>query len=198
MSFAIFVVMNKISPFDLLIEQLEQIPSIGRKSASKIAYALVVENKILALNIAHCIEDAVNKTSRCDICNGISEGSVCNICKDEVRLYSGILCMVASARDILIIEESGVFHGVYFAIEDINNVDFSKLIINITKFKVREILFAFTPSLASDTMMIYIEDKLHNNNLKFSKIAQGVPTGVGLDNVDKLSLTKAIESRIKI
>ena len=188
--------MNNSNTFGLLVEQLEQIPSIGRKSASKIAYTLAVENKILALNISHCIEDAVNKICRCSICNGISEGSICSICSNESRLHSGILCMVSSARDILTIEESNVFDGIYFAIEEINSIDFNKLKINISKLKVKEVLFAFTPSIASDTMMIYIEDKLQNGNLKFSKIAQGIPTGVGLDNVDKLSLTKAIESRI--
>lgn len=190
--------MNTANTFELLIEQLERIPSIGRKSASKIAYTLALENKVLALNIAHCIENAVNKIDRCVVCNGISEGNTCNICSDEVRLHSGILCIVASARDILIVEESNVFNGIYFAVEDINNVDFNGIRVNINRFKIKEVLFAFTPSLASDTMIVYIEDKLSGIGLKFSKIAQGVPIGVGLDNIDKLSLTRAIESRVNV
>lgn len=190
--------MNNSKTFQTLIEQLERIPSIGKKSASKIAYTLAIENKILALNIANCIEDAVNKINRCDICNGIAENNICNICLDETRLYSGILCIVSSAKDILTIEEAGVFEGIYLAIEDIKTNNFDKIKNNIKKYKIKEILFAFTPSLASDTLIMYIEDKLQNENLRFYKIAQGVPTGVGLDNIDKLSLSKAIESRINI
>ncbi len=188
----------KNKTFDLLVEQLEQIPSIGKKSASKIAYTLAIENKTLALNIAHCIENAVQYVHKCDICGGISEGKICSICSDESRLCSGILCMVGNPKDILTIESANIYNGVYLVVEDVKIIDFEKLVANIRLHGIKEILFAFSPSLASDTMMLYIEDRLKDEDVEFSKIAQGVPTGVGLDNIDRLSLTRAIDSRIKI
>lgn len=188
----------KKDKFELLVEQLEQIPSIGKKSAIKIAYTLALENKILALNIAHCIEDAVNNIQRCDICGGISQSSICDICSDESRLYSGVLCIVGSPKDILVIEDANIFDGFYLVVDERDSLDFKVMITNIKLYDIKEIIFAFSPSLASDAMMLYIEDHLKDENIRFSKIAQGVPTGVGLDNIDRLSLTRALESRIKI
>lgn len=197
MIYVIFLLMKK-NKFELLVEQLEQIPTIGKKSALKIAYTLALENKVLALNIAHCIEDAVNNIQKCDICGGISESSICRICGDESRLYSGILCIVGSPKDILVIEDANIFDGFYLVVNERSDIDFKIIIANIKFYNVKEIVFAFSPSLASDAMMLYIEDNLKNENIKFSKIAQGVPTGVGLDNIDRLSLTRALESRIRI
>ena len=188
----------KKDKFELLVEQLEQIPSIGKKSALKIAYTLALENKILALNIAHCIEDAVNNIQRCDICGGISQSSICDICSDESRLYSGVLCIVGSPKDILVIEDANIFDGFYLVVDERDSLDFKVMITNIKLYDIKEIIFAFSPSLASDAMMLYIEDHLKDEHIRFSKIAQGVPTGVGLDNIDRLSLTRALESRIKI
>ena len=188
----------KKDKFELLVEQLGQIPSIGRKSALKIAYTLAIENKVLALNLAHCIEDAVNNIQKCDICGGISQSSLCDICSDESRLYRGILCIVGNPKDILVIEEANVFGGFYLVVDELDSIDFKKIIANIKFYNIKEIIFAFSPSLASDTMILYIEEHLKDENIKFSKIAQGVPTGVGLDNIDKLSLSRALESRTKI
>lgn len=184
--------------FSLLVEQLEQIPSIGRKSALKIAYTLALENKILALNIAHCIENAISLVQNCEICGGLADGKICDICEDSRRLYHQSLCITQSPKDILTLEEINIFNGSYFVIENIKEADFTKLKEQITLYNKKEIIFAFSPSLHSETMMLYIEDKLSDENLAFSKIAQGVPTGVGLDNIDKLSLQRAMESRVKI
>ena len=184
--------------FNLLVEQLEQIPSIGRKSALKIAYTLAIENKMLALNIAHCIESAISQVQVCEICGGMAEGRICEICEDSARLYHQSLCIVNSAKDILTLEELGIFGGSYFVISSVKEVDFADLRAKIAEYKKREIIFAFSPSLSSEAMMLYIEDKLQGVNLTFSKIAQGIPTGVGLDNIDKLSLQRALDCRVKI
>lgn len=184
--------------FNLLVEQLEQIPSIGRKSALKIAYTLAIENKILALNIAHCIENAIQQVQVCEICGGMAEDKICDICEDSARLYRSNLCIVQNAKDILTIEELGVFDGSYFVIQSVKEVDFADFRAKIRTYQKHEIIFAFSPSLSSEAMMLYIEDKLQGENLTFSKIAQGIPTGVGLDNIDKLSLQRALESRVKI
>ena len=193
-----FALSNLMKSFNLLVEQLEQIPSIGRKSALKIAYTLAVENKILALNIAHCIENAISLVQNCEICGGMAEGKICEICEDSRRLYHQSLCITQSPKDILTLEETNIFSGSYFVIENVKEVDFNKLKEQIALYGKSEIIFAFSPSLSSESIMLYIEDKLSSENVVFSKIAQGVPTGVGLDNIDKLSLQRAMESRIKL
>ena len=109
-----------------------------------------------------------------------------------------MLAIVQNAKDIFTIEESNQFNGTYFVIESLE-VDIINSLISIVKERgVTDILFAITPSLANDAFILFIEDKLKSLNINFTKIAQGVPTGVSLENVDILSLSKAINGKIKI
>ena len=102
-----------------------------------------------------------------------------------------------STKDIFTIEDSGHYHGLYFVFESIEHSDIDKLR-TMVQDTVKEVIFAFPPSLQNDALIYYIEEKLSGFNVSFTKIAQGVPTGVNLENVDSLSLSRAIESRVKI
>lgn len=183
--------------FAKLIESLEKLPSIGRKSSIRLAYFLAFEDKFNALKIAHNIETCIQELKICESCGGISQNHLCEICLDSTR-NNGELCIIASPREIFLIEESGEFQGKYFVIEKLEALDLQLLQKRIETEKIKEIIFAFTPSLGSDSLMLYLEDKLAHLGLKFTKIAQGVPTGVSLENIDQLSIIRAFQSRIKI
>ena len=167
------------------------------------AYSLCVENKFLGLNIAHAIENAALVIKKCHKCLGLSESEICEICLDDTR-QNGELCIVANSRDIFIIEEMGEFQGRYFVLDsqqDLEQIDFSLLNHKIQAESIHEIIFALSPSLANEAIMLYIEDKIKApcaTPLQFSKIAQGVPTGIGLDSIDQLSLLAALNSRVKL
>ena len=103
-----------------------------------------------------------------------------------------------SAKDIFVIEDSKTFDGRYFVIEELEQDILNLLEQFIINNSVKTILFAITPSIANDAFILYIESKLKQFDLRFTKIAQGVPTGVSLENVDILSLSKAIQSRVEI
>jgi recombination protein RecR len=184
----------KIEAFENLVEAFQSLPSIGKKSAIRLAYHLVMEDGFNAMKLAHAIETGVNEVQRCRRCHNMSEDELCAICTDEQRDTS-ILCIVQSARDILTIEESGEFNGVYYVLSRVEDLDAFHLRNAVEN--VREVIFAFPPSIATDTMILYIEDKLEGLGLEFSKIAQGVPTGVDLENIDTLSLSRAMEARVK-
>jgi len=147
-----------------------------------------------AMKLAHAIETAVNEVQPCIRCHNMSEDELCAICSDEQR-DSNILCIVQSARDILTIEESGEFNGLYYVLSRIEDLNESHL--KDAAGDAEEVIFAFPPSIATDTMILYIEDKLEGLNLRFSKIAQGVPTGVDLENIDMVSLSRAMEARVR-
>jgi len=187
--------MKKLEAFEKLVEALEALPSIGKKSATRLAHYMVMEDGFLAMKLSHAIEHAVKSIRTCKKCHNMSEDELCLICSDPLRETSK-LCIVQSAKDIMSIEESGEFHGRYYVIDKLEYLDDRHLKANIVG--VKEIIFAFTPSIASDTMILYIEDKLAHENLKFSKIAQGVPIGVSLENIDKVSLSRALSSRIEV
>lgn len=186
-----------LDKFYNLVESFENLPSIGKKLALRLAYYIVYENSYSGLKLAHSIENAITSIQKCIICNSMSENEICDICLDLDRTRNS-LCIVQSAKDIFNIEDSKQYNGIYFVLEHLDEENLDKLKQIITKNKIINILFAITPSLANDAFILYIEDKLKNFNIKFTKIAQGVPTGVSLENVDILSLSKAIKCSVDI
>jgi recombination protein RecR len=187
---------GSLEKFNNLVDALSSLPSVGKKSALRFAYHMVLNDSFMALKLAYAIENAVSSIGSCSRCGGLSEDEICEICLDESR-DSEKLCIVESAKDIFIIEESSEYDGRYFVLEGLDQEQMEKLK-DIVKDGVKEVIFAFTPSLANDGVILFVEDKLSEYDLTFTKIAQGVPTGVNLENVDMLSLSKALSERVKI
>jgi recombination protein RecR len=186
----------KIESFENLVAALEALPSIGKKSAQRMAYHMVMEDHFGAMKIAHAIEKAVQRVQRCDRCGAMSEDELCPVCSDMARDHTK-LCIVENAKDVFQIESAGEYDGTYFVVESVDSLDSSRLRERIEE-GVEEVIFAFTPGIATDAMILYIEEKLKNYDLVFTKIAQGVPTGVSLENIDMLSLSRALQDRIKV
>ncbi len=186
---------NSLEPFKNLAEAFGSLPGIGEKSALKLAYHIVTEGSYDGIKLSHAIERALESIRVCSKCNNLSEDELCAICSDTMRDSSKI-CLVESAKDIITIEKLGQYDGIYYVLNDSDSFDLSHL--REALVGVKELIFAFAPSIASDTMMLYLESQLEDLNLNFTKIAQGVPTGISLENVDTLSLARAIEDRVSI
>lgn len=186
-----------LNKFYDLVEAFENLPTIGKKTAERLAYHIIMNDNYCGVKIAHSIENALKSVKKCTNCGCMSEHELCEICLDD-RRDNYFIAIVQSAKDIFTIEESKQFNGKYFVIDELNEENLYKLIKFIEDNSVKEILFAITPSLSNDAFILYIEDRLKDYSINFSKIAQGVPTGVSLENVDILSLAKAIESKVTI
>jgi len=184
-----------LAPFNNLVDAFAALPGIGEKSALKLAYHIVTEGSYDGMKLSHAIEQAVESIQRCRKCNNLSQDELCYICSDELRDHKKV-CLVESAKDILTIEKLGQYKGRYYVLSDIDTFDLVHL--RDALQGVEELIFAFAPSIASDTMMLYIESQLEDMHLQFTKIAQGVPTGISLDSVDTLSLARAIEDRVSL
>lgn len=187
---------SSLEKFNRLVDALGELPSIGKKSATRLAYHMIMNDTFSGMKIAHAIEDALGSLKKCKECGGMSEDELCYICCDETRDAS-LLCIVENAKDILLLEENGLFDGKYFVLESLDELSVSHLE-TIVQNGVSEVLFALTPSISNDAVILYIEDKLGVYDLNFTKIAQGVPTGVSLENIDLLSLTRALEDRVRV
>ncbi len=185
----------KIEAFENLVDAFSSLPSIGKKTAIRLAYHAVMEDGFAAMKLAHALETGVNTIQKCSKCHNMSEDELCSICSDPYRDTTK-LCIVQSAKDILTIEESRQFSGVYYVVSEVRDLDEAHLFYAVGG--VEEVIFAFPPSIATDTMILYIEDKLKGLTIHFTKIAQGVPTGVELENIDIVSLSRALESRVSI
>ncbi len=186
----------KLEKFDNLVESLNTLPTVGKKSALRFAYHMVTKDTFSALKISHAIESAVKSIRKCEMCGALSEDELCSICSDDLRDISK-LCIVENPKDIFVLEENTEYDGRYFVLESLEEFDMEKLSCILSQ-GVKEVIFAFTPSLSNDAIIFFLEDKMKDFDLNFTKIAQGVPTGINLENVDMLSLSKALELRVKI
>lgn len=180
-----------------LVDAFETLPTIGKKSALRLAYHIVMNDNYCGIKIAHSIENALKNIKKCIKCGSMSEHEICETCLDDSRDKTK-LCIVQSAKDIFIIQDSQQFDGLYFVLEELEFENIDMLMEFVKENKTKEVLFAITPSLSNDAFILFIEDKLKDFNITFTKIAQGVPTGVSLENVDILSLAKAIQSKVDI
>ncbi len=187
---------GSLDKYNRLIDALQELPTIGKKSATRLAYFMLMKDSYVGIRIAHAIEDALGSIKKCSLCGGMSEDELCFICTDESRDHT-VLCIVENARDILLLEENGLFDGRYFVLDTLEELSISHLESTV-KAGITEVVFALTPSIANDAVILYIEDKLDIYNLSYTKIAQGVPTGVSLENIDILSLTRALEDRVRV
>jgi len=186
-----------IEKFNELVESFCKLPTIGKKTAIRLAYYLCMENSLEGMKLAHNIENALRFIRPCQQCGALSENELCEICVDDER-DSQILCIVQSPKDVLVIEESKSYNGFYFVLDTLDDENIKKLRIMIEKIKAKELIFALTHSVNSDAVIFFIEEKLKDLNLKLSKIAQGIPSGVHLENVDFASLHRAINFRTGI
>ena len=187
--------MKDLNSLNQLIEALEELPSIGKKSATRLALFLA-KDKFRAMKLINAIENVVSNIKECSICGNFSEHEICEICDNPNR--DNILAIVENPKDIMIIEESGSFNGYYFVLNHLDDENIQKLRNLIKEKNIKEVIFAFSPSVENEAKSLYLEDKLKDLNIEFSQIAQGVPTGVHFENIDINSLAKAIKLRFKI
>ncbi|CAM4124058.1 recombination mediator RecR [Campylobacter armoricus] len=189
--------MKGIEKFNELVKAFSSLPTIGKKTALRLAYHVCVKDPLLGSKLSYNIEDAIRNIKKCTQCGALSENELCEICSNEDRNNS-IICLVQDPKDILVLEESGSFDGFYFVLDDTNEENIIKLKTMISNKNIKEIFFAFTQGIHSDAIVFFIEEKLKDLNLNFSQIAQGIPSGVSLENVDFISLHKAVNHRTKL
>ena len=183
--------------FNELVQSFASLPTIGKKTAIRLAYFVSMQNHLLGAKLAHDIENAIRFIKPCAKCGNLSENELCEICASNERDKS-TLCIVENAKDILILEESGSYEGLYFVLDELDDEKVAKLRAMIAEFGVKELIFALTHSVNAEAIGFFVEEKLKDMNLEFSKIAQGIPSGVHLENVDFISLHKAMVFRTKL
>ncbi len=177
--------------FNALVESFSTLPTVGRKSALRLAFHLCMKDRLAAMKLAHNIENALRFIRSCKQCGSLSENELCEICTDPERQKT-LLCITQSPKDVLIIEESKSYDGLYFILNELDENTLARLRKMIEEMGVKELVFALTHSLNSDATIFFIEERLKDLKLRFTKIAQGIPSGVNLENVDFVSLRQAL------
>jgi len=186
--------MKELESLNKLIEVLQEYPTIGKKSATRLAIS-IAKDKFKTLKLINALEEVVTNIKECELCGNFSEDEICYIC-DSNR--EKIVAIVSSQKDTLVMEEAKIFDGYYFVLDSLDEEKIEKLKEYIKNKEIKEVLFAFSPTLENEAKILYLQDKLKDLNIEFSQIAQGVPTGVSFENIDIQSLSKALKQRIKM
>ncbi|MEO1941671.1 MAG: recombination protein RecR [Campylobacterales bacterium] len=185
--------MAPIEELEELIGALEQLPTIGRKSGTRLALFLA-KNRGVALRLLRALEEVVAEVGECSICGGLSRTPICPICRDRER--EPVVAVVEREEERQLLEEVGVYRGYYFFLpEKWGLEEVERLREFIRSYQLREVLFAFPPSSGNRLKILQIKELLGELPVKFTQLAQGVPTGVLLENLDLWSVASAVKHR---
>jgi len=190
-----------------LIESLQTLPGVGRKTAQRMALNLLEKNPDKAAQLARDIQVALEKIGRCGQCRNLTEAEICGICED-LRRDQTILCVVETPMDVMAVESAGSFRGKYFVLygklspldgigpEDIGIEQLLKMVL---AEGVEEVILATNLTVEGEATAHYISEQLRRLSLdrpmRLSRIAQGVPTGGELEYVDGNTLSQAFAGR---
>ena len=186
-----------------MIEAFIKLPGIGRKSAERLAFAVLGMPREEAVGIAQAILDLKNNSRYCSVCNNITEDEVCSICRDVTRDGSRI-CVVEEPSNILILEKTGIFRGRYHALlgaiaplDGIGPEDLKidGLMERLRAGGVKEVIIATNPTVKGETTALYLSKLIKPRGISVSRIAYGLPVGGDIEYADENTVQRAIEGR---
>ena len=186
-----------------LVDYFSKLPTVGPKTAERYVFYLLKQNPEELQRFAQAIAELKEKTTVCKTCFSVAESNPCIICTDNNR-NKNILCIVSSTRDMLTIESTKKYNGLYHilggqlnAIEGINpeQLNIRPLIEKIKNNNIQEIILALNPNIDGETTSMYLAKLLKPNNLKITRLAKGLPMGTDLEYADDMTLSNALKYR---
>ncbi len=186
-----------------LISELTKLPGIGRKSAQRLAFFILSMPEEDARGISRAIDEVKERAKFCTICFNITDKDICPIC-DSTSRDRGKICVVEEPSNILVIERSGCFDGLYHVLlGSISPIDgmtpdrikIHELVERIRKGSVHEVILATNPNTKGEMTAQYIREALRSFPVKITRIAYGLPIGGDIEFADEVTLGKALEGR---
>ena len=188
---------------DKLIEQFARLPSVGRKSAQRLAFHILEMSDKDAQTFTDTILNARKSIHRCEICCNLTDGEVCSVCTSPSRDKS-VICVVEDPRDVIAIERTheynGLYHVLHGAISPMNDISpedicIKELLKRLSEENVKEIIMATNPTVEGEATAMYISRIIKPLGINVSRLAYGVPVGADLEYADEFTLIRAIEGR---
>lgn len=191
---------------DTLVRELSRLPGIGQKSASRAAFHLLSADDADAQRLAKAILDIKLHIKTCRICGGISETDVCAICADERRDRS-VLCVVEYKKDILTIEKTAAFKGLYHVLGGVispldgigpEDLSMEALLRRCTEGGIREIIIATNPTIEGDATSLYILQMVKELSIRVMRLSRGLPVGGDIEYADIATITRSLSDRHEV
>ncbi len=198
--------MEYTKPLAKLIEHFQHLPSIGPKTAQRLALYVVKMPENEVKNFASALTEAKSTISYCEECFNMSCSSPCEICSNPSR-NRGIICVVAETKDLMAIEKTNEYNGLYHVLQGLispidgigpDDIRIKELLFRVNKNNVSEIILALNPSVEGEATSLYLTKLLKPFNIKVSRIAFGLPMGSELEYVDEMTLARALEGRVEL
>ena len=199
--------MSYYSPsIEKLIEAFEKLPSIGNKTAARLAFYILNASQEETNEFVEAIVNAKKNLKYCSICYNISDTDPCEICSNAGRDKS-VICVVEDVKDIVAMEKThefkGLYHVLHGSISPMNGVGpddikLKELLSRLMEGKVKEIILATNPRVEGEATAMYISKLVKPLGVKVTRIAHGIPVGGDLEYTDEVTLSKALEGRREI
>ena len=198
--------MEKLKALERLEESLNKLPSIGKKSAERLAFAMLDMEEDDLKEFAEAVASLKSSIHSCSICGNLTEGEICPICADENRDKTTIM-VVSTPKDILALEKAEDYKGLYHVLggtislskgKGVGDLHIAELMKRLEGGEVKEVILATNPTVDGETTALYLAKIIEPLNITVTRIAYGLPMGGNLDYTDSLTISKAIEGRRKI
>lgn len=186
------------------VAELAKLPGIGEKTALRLALHLLRQDPEVAEALGTAIIDMRKSIRYCKVCHNISEAEVCEICSDSRRDQTTV-CVVENIKDVLTIESTHEFHGVYHVLGGVispldgispSDIEIDSLVERVAQGDIKEVILALNPTMQGDTTNYYIFRKLAPYTVEISLLARGLSIGNELEYTDELTLGRSIHNRI--
>ena len=190
-------------PLERLIQELSRLPGIGPKTAQRLAFHLLRTDRLRAESLAQAIGDVKARIGYCERCYNIAEGSLCAICSSS-RRDATILCVVESALDLLAIERTAEFSGLYFVLHGVispidgigpDQIHVPQLLNRVREEGVAEVIIATDADIEGEATAVYLQRALTPLGVTVTRPAHGLPVGGDLEYADELTLARAMAGR---
>ena len=185
------------------VSELSRLPGIGKKTALRLALHLLKKDKAISDNLGNAIIEMRNNIRFCKECHNISDSETCEICSNEKRDKETI-CVVEDVRDVMAIENTGQYKGVYHILGGIispmegigpNDITVNSLVTRVSAGNIKEVMMALSTTIEGDTTNFYIYKKLKDHTIKITTIARGISVGDELEYADEITLGRSIINR---
>ncbi len=185
------------------VSELSRLPGIGKKTALRLALHLLKKDKAIAENLGTAIIEMRENIQFCKECHNISDSEVCEICANQKR-DKNTICVVEDVRDVMAIENTGQYNGVYHILGGIispmegigpNDITVDSLLNRVSAGNAKEVVMALSTTIEGDTTNFYIYKKLKDKEIKITTIARGVSVGDELEYADEITLGRSIINR---
>ena len=189
-----------------LSDQFARLPGIGSKTAQRLAFHVLSLPLEDAQSFADAIMDAKREVHTCPCCQNLTDRELCPICDDDMR-DRGVICVVAEPKDVIAMERSREFRGVYHVLHGVisplnhvtqDDIRIRELLMRIRSGEVREVIMATNPDTEGEATAMYISRLLRPMEVKVTRLAYGVPVGSQLEYADEVTLSRALEGRQEI